>query len=371
MAAKANCTTFVKPCSSKKEDKSKKKQFRWNADMIDTLIACLQNYKSQMEYKNVDFDGDRPLQYTWLREEMAKHFQEGETLGQELFGPLCVSISDIPMAEMSKEEKAQHMKVVKRDNEKIRKGYGRVKEKVKEIRQAFSQAGTTGSRSGSGKIVFEHYDRLVSLWGGSAATEPLPFGIDGDTFNNVNTDDRLESNVLESLSDDGTGEDDDEFQEGERSEIDIGNDRRKRKSESQVPKLIDNKRKHMQKTLSAAQRDQVLLNETKEDNQLRKDLAAAMRESTDSFAKALNGMSNSMVQIGAGICKSLEVMAHAMMTPTNQNMFYQNQPLQRFPYQDPYVGSGQRAFQQPSPVNGQHRQQNQNQEEESSYSQLF
>ena len=160
MAAKANCTTFVKPCSSKKEDKSKKKQFRWKADMIDTLIACLQTYKSQMEYKNVDFDGDRPLQYTWLREEMAKHFQEGETLGQELFGPLCVSISDIPMAEMSKEEKAQHMKVVKRDNEKIRKGYGRVKEKVKESRQAFSQAVTT--RSGSGKIVFDHYDRLVS-----------------------------------------------------------------------------------------------------------------------------------------------------------------------------------------------------------------
>eukprot|EP00794_Sanderia_malayensis_P013129 gene13129-14480_t len=77
-----------------------------------------------------------------------------------------------------------------------------------------------------------------------------------------------------------------------------------------------------------------------------------MPESTDSSAKALDGMSNSMVQIGAGICKSLEVMAHTMMTPTNQNMFYQNQPLQRFSYQDPYVGSGQRAFQQPSPLSG-------------------
>ena len=65
MAAKANSATFVKPCSSKKEDKSKKKQFRWNADMVDTQITCLHNYKSQMEYKNVDFDGDRPMQYTW------------------------------------------------------------------------------------------------------------------------------------------------------------------------------------------------------------------------------------------------------------------------------------------------------------------
>ena len=103
-----------------------------------------------------------------------------------------------------------------------------------------------------------------------------------------------------------------------------------------MPKLVDNKRKHMQKTLSAAQRDQVLLNKAKEDNQFRKDLAAAMRESTNSFSKALDGMSNSMVQIGAGISRSLEVMAHAMMAPTNQNLFYQNQPPQQeFPYQDP------------------------------------
>eukprot|EP00112_Aurelia_sp_Birch-Aquarium-sp1_P019756 Seg495.11 transcript_id=Seg495.11/GoldUCD/mRNA.D3Y31 product="hypothetical protein" protein_id=Seg495.11/GoldUCD/D3Y31 len=251
MAAKSKCATFVKPCSLKKEDKSKKKQFRWNTDMVDTLITCLHNYKSQMEYKNVDFDGDRPMQYTWLREEMAKHFQEEERLGQEMFGPLCVSSSDMPIAEMGKEEKAQHMKVVKRDNENIRKGYGRVKEKVKEIRQSFSQAVTTGSRSGSGKIVFEHYDRLVSLWGGSAATEPLPFGVEGDMFNNVNADDHLEGNVLESLSDDGTGEDD-EVQEGERSEIDNGNNRRKRKSESQVPKLVDKTGENVRQTSLAA-----------------------------------------------------------------------------------------------------------------------
>ena len=154
MAAKANSSTVVKPCSAKKEDKSKKKQFRWNADMVDVLITCLHNYKSQMEYKNIDFDGDRPMQYTWVREEMARHFRDEEKQGEYMFGPVCVSISDIPIAEMTKEEKARHMKVVERDNENIKKGYGRVKEKVKEIRQSFSQAVTTGSRSGSGKIVF-------------------------------------------------------------------------------------------------------------------------------------------------------------------------------------------------------------------------
>ena len=39
-----------------------------------------------------------------------------------------------------------------------------------------------GTRSGSGKIVFEHYDKLVQIWGGSASTKPLSFGVDADSF---------------------------------------------------------------------------------------------------------------------------------------------------------------------------------------------
>ncbi len=87
---------------------------------------------------------------------------------------------------------------------------------MKEIRQSFSQAVTTGSRNGSGKIAFEHYDRLVSLWGGSAATEPIPFGVDVDTFNSVSTDDHLEGKVNQFQSNDGADEDADVHKE-ERS----------------------------------------------------------------------------------------------------------------------------------------------------------
>ena len=38
------------------------------------------------------------------------------------------------------------------------------------------------TRSGSGKIVFEQYDRLIQIWGGSASTGPLSFGVDADSF---------------------------------------------------------------------------------------------------------------------------------------------------------------------------------------------
>ena len=56
-------------------------------------------------------------------------------------------------------------------------GKSRTQEKTKEIRQSFSKALVSGSRSGSGKLAFEHYEKLVSIWVGSANVEPLSFGI--------------------------------------------------------------------------------------------------------------------------------------------------------------------------------------------------
>lgn len=66
----ASCEVSVQK-SSKSRGKWKANQFRWDDGMVESLIKCLQAYKSEMEYKNVDFDGDRPAQYTWVRQEMA------------------------------------------------------------------------------------------------------------------------------------------------------------------------------------------------------------------------------------------------------------------------------------------------------------
>ena len=39
-----------------------------------------------------------------------------------------------------------------------------------------------GSHSGSGKIVYEFYDKLIQLWVGSENTKPLPYGVIVDNF---------------------------------------------------------------------------------------------------------------------------------------------------------------------------------------------
>ena len=191
---------------------------------------------------------------------MAKSYHDEGNTAMKIFGPISDPVT--PVTEMS-EEREKYTKAITKDSESIKTGYGRITEKANEIRQSISQAVMTSS-SGSGKIVFEHYDILVSLWRGSESTRSLPFDVDGDTFNDTENDAYVRDDLLQSDADE---ENNDEIETGEKAECVTSSG--KRKSESQIPRLIDDKRNHMQKTLSAVQRDQILLNEAKEDTNLR------------------------------------------------------------------------------------------------------
>ena len=42
---------------------TKEKLFQWNKDdRIENLIRCLENFKAQMEYKNIDFNAEKAKQ---------------------------------------------------------------------------------------------------------------------------------------------------------------------------------------------------------------------------------------------------------------------------------------------------------------------
>ena len=83
--------------------------------------------------------------------------------------------------------------------------------------------------------------------------------------------------------------------------------------------------------MSSAQRDLLLISEAKEDAKFRKVLAEAMRESTESFSKSMERVSNSMTQLGAGICQSMEMLSRAMCVQQQGPTFYQNMPQHGFP----------------------------------------
>ena len=315
---------FANVCNKMAEGARKKKVFRWSSEMIENLITCLTAYKARMEYQAVDFDGDRPAQYKELRKEMAKLYEIEDV---SLFGPLSLSAPITSIDDMTEEEKKEFLINQKKENSLIQKGHQRIQEKVKEIRQSFSKAVTAGKRSGSGKIVYEYYDELVRIWGGYPSTEPLSFGV--DTASLLETP-ALEETPMEKADSDSQSID-------VHTNLETGNSpdtpsrNMKPKAPNQVPKLIDNKRKHLEKTLSAAQRDKLLLDEAKEDLKFRKDLSEAMTSSTESFSRAMEGISSTMVQLGKSICQSVEMLSQAMVSqqqlqyqPGNHNIFYQN-----------------------------------------------
>ena len=236
------------------------------------------------------------------------------------FGPQ--EVEKVPTSEMCKEEKDAHMKKIKLQRDHIKKGYGRIQEKIKEIRQNFSSAVVNGRRSGSGKIVFQHYDRLVKIYGGTASSEPLPAGVDTDTFNCANqnelivTDEMLDEDLSVDVNTDTSANTDTPAS--------------KRKPEDACVKLIDNKRKHMERTLSAAQRDQLILKESKEEMNFKKEMTEIMKESSKNTVNAISGMTTAIENIGSGLSRSIEMLAAVFAHQQQQQQF---QPQQFQPQQ--------------------------------------
>ena len=76
----------------------------------------------------------------------------------------------------------------------INTGKNRVHEKVKDMRQNYSKVVVNKTGSGSGRIVYEHYDKLVTVQNGSANTERLAYGVQSDSFKDDNTSKKVYDN---------------------------------------------------------------------------------------------------------------------------------------------------------------------------------
>ena len=82
------------------------------------------------------------------------------------FGPESVSEPTTELTDMESDEYKLHRKKLDKQNSKIRIGYQRIKEKVKNLRQDYRNAVNKGTRSGSGKVVQDNFELLTEIWGG-------------------------------------------------------------------------------------------------------------------------------------------------------------------------------------------------------------
>eukprot|EP00112_Aurelia_sp_Birch-Aquarium-sp1_P021635 Seg5878.1 transcript_id=Seg5878.1/GoldUCD/mRNA.D3Y31 product="hypothetical protein" protein_id=Seg5878.1/GoldUCD/D3Y31 len=197
-------------------------------------------------------------------------------------------------------------------------------EKIKELQQKFSHAVTAGSRSGPGKLVLEFYDDVVNIWGGSASTEPLQYGRESSSI--LSTDENYSADTAFDGGEpgDNLGESDlvleEDVQVQDKNATTATEDvscqekpstsTPSRKRSNPIPKLIDNKRKNLECSLSARERDSLLLKETKEDALFKKEMCQAIKESNNVFASSIQAMSNVMTKIAECMSKSMDQLTH-------------------------------------------------------------
>ena len=204
----------------------------------------------------------------------------------------------------------------------------------------------SGRRSGSGKLIFKHYDKLVQIWGSTPNVSPLKFGVSADNFktvqviqldeNDVNpqTDSSRAVDTLESAHDLDLAVPLELLPEEDNDDSDDIQISKTPKRKENIAKFVDDKRKHLHRNLSAAQRDKILLDEAKEDAQFRKDMTEAtcrestVRESTESFSKGVKEMSSAMLEVGGSMSQSIQMLTNALL---QQQQIQSYGPQQLFP----------------------------------------
>ena len=189
-------------------------------------------------------------------------------------------------------------------------------------------------------MVFEQYEKLVSIWGGSVNIEHLSFGISSRDLD----DEHQEFSADLDIQEDNNNEHVDNNQDESDSEPDVdtgnslqtstpANTGKRKVGGSIVPRLIDNKRKRLERNLSAAQRDQLFMKEMKNDAEFRKDLLQIVRESNDCFSNSVKEISKSMSDLSKGLSASVELLSWAIASqlqpqfpqaPFHPNVVYQN-----------------------------------------------
>ena len=194
-----------------------------------------------------------------------------EMYPQEDFGPVEINITSTDG--MTKSD----LLTYKRNIEKLEKlkkdGYMRIKNKIKELRRGYKKAIDSRTRSGSGRMVQEHFDVLKEIWSGSPAVISLNTNL---SSMQPECDEQTSSESSIQIKSNEPGENDsDDVERNETEFSESACNSRKRKNGP----VKENKREKLQKQLSAHQRDMLYIDIAREELQLKKEQLNMLQKS--------------------------------------------------------------------------------------------
>jgi len=78
--------------------------------------------------------------------------------------------------------------------------------------------------------------------------------------------------------------------------------------------------RHMEKTLSQAQRDQLLMNTAKEDLLMKKEMMESFKQSNKTLEESLSKMTMCLTSLGDGIASGMQMLAMALSGQSQNNV---------------------------------------------------
>eukprot|EP00112_Aurelia_sp_Birch-Aquarium-sp1_P020354 Seg5228.2 transcript_id=Seg5228.2/GoldUCD/mRNA.D3Y31 product="hypothetical protein" protein_id=Seg5228.2/GoldUCD/D3Y31 len=247
-------------------------------------------------------------------------------------------INELP-SDADFKEKLQLQKIIAEQKKQIKAGYGRIKSRIKIIRQNFKKSVIAGTRSGSGKIIIQNWHELILIWGSCPSVKRIDGAAMTQTMDEIESDDSTPNDIPQDNSE-GSPKEPSAYPKRKAGPPDNSEEILKEPSAypkrkagppdssdeeelSKPVRLKDNKRSKMEKSLSSRQQDEVMLRVAKEELELKKKNAEILQNSANGMEKMVDKMSESLTALGQQLGNGLVMLAQAMSTNPSQQFLQQ------------------------------------------------
>ena len=299
-------------------------RWTWDQEKTDAFLVELKNYKRQKLGEGFEWDSDKVAMLESVRKNLGERWTDD-------FGKSDASVTEKPIQDMTKEEYQKYTVNLKKEKEAIAIGYRRVSNKYKTLKRTYVKDSKDGLRSGAGQLTKKYWHECHELWGGSAGTEPLGFGLESNnTLEMVDNSGELIDVEADAPKDNPEDEDSDFIASTCTNDTDSVNDgdhsrsvspasasiscsedemkvTRKRKMKP-VKTLIDDKRQKLQKRLTQEGKQDIILQHSQKQLDLQQTLIEELSKKDEGLESAMKSMAESAALLNKTLAEGLQFM---------------------------------------------------------------
>ena len=195
-------------------------------------------------------------------------------------------------------------------------------------------------RSGSGQVNKKYWHECHELWGGSAGTEPLDFGMETLSTETAQSEAETETgSVDKEETTEISGNTQDDSDDGDLRSVspapsvssnlscsEGGAKSSRKRAQKSTKTFVDNKREKLQKKLTQEGKQDILLQHSQRQLELQQAMMEGVTRKDDGLEAAMRSMAESSALLNKTLATGLQFMFSAMQRPGNIGYQSSNPP---------------------------------------------